>query len=82
MVAAALLLALCVMAGECSADAIGNARLAVQKQLYAPKSAVFKNVRVSPIGDVCGEVDSQNIEGGRTGFAHFVYDRSAHWIAA
>lgn len=53
---------------------IAEARHAVGAQLYAPASAVFRRTETTSLGDTCGEVDSRNIEGSRTGFARFIYD--------
>lgn len=53
---------------------IADARHAVAAQLYAPASAVFRKTEATTVGDTCGEVDSRNIEGSRTGFARFIYD--------
>ena len=58
-------------------DAITRASHAVRIQLRDPGSAVFRGMAVSARGDVCGQVDSRNAEGGRTGFARFVYDHAS-----
>lgn len=62
-------------------SAIARARQAVRVQLYDPGSARFRNVKASAQGDVCGQVDSRNIEGGHTGFARFVYDHRTRTAA-
>lgn len=69
-----IVLSLTAWAGESGRAAVEAAHRAVQAQLRDPASAVFRDVGASERGDVCGEVDSRNIEGGRTGFARFVYD--------
>lgn len=62
------------MAQEGVRDAIATAKQAVLAQLHDPGSAVFRGVKVSVKQDVCGQVDSRNVEGGRTGYARFIFD--------
>jgi hypothetical protein len=58
-----------------------KARLAARAELYAPASAVFRGMETTPLGDACGEIDSRNIEGSRTGFARFIYDHKTQKAA-
>jgi len=62
------------LAAPAQPDFAAKAESAVRTQLHDPGSAVFRGMQTSATGDVCGEVDSRNIEGGRTGFARFLFD--------
>src|ERR1700761_1767526 len=75
LLAAALALCAPLAAAQPAQDAVSSAQAAVRKQLFAPDSATFRRVTATRTGNVCGEVDSRNIEGGRSGYARFVYDR-------
>jgi hypothetical protein len=81
MFAAGILLCTSLRADPAADSAIARARQAVRVQLYDPGSARFRNVKASAQGDVCGQVDSRNVEGGRTGFARFVYDHRTRTAA-
>ena len=75
LVAVAIILCAPVASAQSAQDTAAAAQTAVRKQLFAPDSAMFRRVAATKAGNVCGEVDSRNIEGGRTGYARFVYDR-------
>jgi hypothetical protein len=55
-------------------EPFAKAHEAVTSQLYNPASAIFRNDAIGRHASVCGEVDSRNREGGRTGFARYVFD--------
>jgi hypothetical protein len=50
-----------------------SAQKAVADLMKDPSSAQFRNVRVTPTGNVCGEVNAKNGYGAYAGFSRFVW---------
>lgn len=69
---------LCIGFSGCGSGEIEKGKDAIKHQLRDPSSAEFRNVFISVKADgvqaACGEVNSNNAFGGKTGFKRFVAD--------
>jgi hypothetical protein len=71
-------MALCFGLSACEAKVVTEGKDAIKLQLRDPKSAEFRRIFVSyraeGVEAACGEVNSNNATGGKTGFKRFAAD--------